>query len=529
MHATADDEYDSVPTQHRAAQGDTVNLAHIIDGHDGESIALIWRNRITTYGELRDQVAAFRGGLAESGITTDDRVAIVVGNSPHFVIAYLATIGLGAVAVPLNPSSPGPELQSELAVVEPRAVVVDKFGATNWSHVDRDAVPSIDVVVMAESDGLGEGVVAFDELLAAAPLDTVEVDDSQLAALMFTSGTAGSPRAAMLTHGNLRANLDQSRSAQGHISADDVIYGVLPLFHIFGLNVVVGLGLCVGSTIVLVQRFDPATAVQSIRDRGVTVIPGAPALWGAFAHFDELEADAFSTVRLALSGASRLPISVARTIHERFGLEIREGYGLTEASPIVTTSTGITPRFGSVGRALAGVEIRLVNANGEALVGDVGEVLVRGDNVFVGYYGDPAATAEVIDADGWLHTGDMGTTDDDGYLYLVDRSKDLIIVSGFNVYPAEVEEMLASHPGVSEAAVVGVAHPHTGEAVKAYVVSAPGSDVDEETLIEYALDHLARYKCPSKVIFVDALPRNASGKLVRRNLDDALRVGALPA
>ncbi len=504
-----------------------MNLAHIIDGHDADSVALIWRNRVTTYGELCDQVAAFRGGLAANGIGAGDRVAVLVGNSPHFVIAYLATIGLGAVAVPLNPSSPGPELQSELAVVAARAVVVDHLGAVNWSNVDRAAVPSIEIVVLTDPSSGAEGCVAFDDLLASSPVDVVDVDATQLAALMFTSGTAGSPRAAMLTHGNLQANLEQSRSAQGHVSAADVIYGVLPLFHIFGLNVVVGLGLYVGSTIVLVQRFDPATAVQSIRDRGVTVIPGAPALWAAFAHFDELAADAFSTVRLALSGASRLPISVARTMQERFGIEIREGYGLTEASPIVTTSTGVVPRFGSVGRALAGVEIRLVNANGDTLVGDVGEVWVRGDNVFVGYYGDAEATAEVLDADGWLHTGDMATVDDDGYLYLVDRSKDLIIVSGFNVFPAEVEEMLATHPGVAEAAVVGVAHPHTGEAVKAYVVAAPGSDVDEETLIEYSLDHLARYKCPSKVIFVDALPRNASGKLVRRNLDDALRVGAL--
>ncbi len=503
-----------------------MNLAHIIDDHDADSAALIWRNRVTTYGELRQQVAAFRGGLVANGIGADDRVAIIVGNSPHFVIAYLATIGLGAVAVPLNPASPGPELQSELTVVGARAVVVDKTGAANWSQVDRAAVGSVEFEVLTDSAG-ASGAIAFDDLLAAAPVEAVDVEDSQLAALMFTSGTAGSPRAAMLTHRNLLANLDQSRSAQGHISADDVIYGVLPLFHIFGLNVVIGLGLCVGASIVLVQRFDPATAVQSIRDRGITVIPGAPAMWGAFAHFDELDADTFSTVRLALSGASRLPISVARTMLERFGIEIREGYGLTEASPIVTTSTGVTPRFGSVGRALAGVEIRLVNINGEALVGDVGEVLVRGDNVFAGYYGDPAATADVLDADGWLHTGDMATTDDDGYLYLVDRSKDLIIVSGFNVFPAEVEEMLATHPGVVEAAVVGVAHPHTGEAVKAYVVTEPGSDVDEETLIEYSLDHLARYKCPSKVIFVDALPRNTSGKLVRRNLDDALRVGAL--
>ena len=506
-----------------------MNLANIIDGHDDDAVALIWRNRVTTYGDLRRQVAAFRGGLASTGVGVDDRVAIIVGNSPHFVVAYLATIGLGAVAVPLNPASPGPELQSELAVVGARVAVIDKLAATNWAQVDRAAVPSIEVTVLTEPDDGVDGVVVFDDLLAAAPVDVVEVDDTQVAVLMFTSGTAGSPRAAMLTHGNLRANLDQSRSAEGHVSSDDVIYGVLPLFHIFGLNVVIGLGLCVGATILLVQRFDPATAVQSIVDRGVTVIPGAPALWTSFAHFDELDPSTFATVRLALSGASRLPVTVARTMQDRFGIEIREGYGLTEASPVVTTSTGVTPRFGSVGRALAGVEIRLVNVNGDALVGDVGEVWVRGDNVFAGYYGDPEATADVLDGDGWLHTGDMATADDDGYLYLVDRSKDLIIVSGFNVFPAEVEDMLLTHPDVAEVGVVGVAHPHTGEAVKAYVVAAADSDVGEEILIEYSLDHLARYKCPSKVIFVDSLPRNASGKLVRRSLDDALRAGALPA
>jgi long-chain acyl-CoA synthetase len=221
-----------------------------------------------------------------------------------------------------------------------------------------------------------------------------------------------------------------------------------------------------------------------------------------------------------------LPISVAEAMRDRFGVEIREGYGLTEASPVVTTSTGGEVRFGSVGRALAGVEIRLVNADGEALVGDVGEIWVRGDNIFVGYYDDDAATASVFTEDGWLRTGDMATTDDDGYLYLVDRSKDLIIVSGFNVYPAEVEEMLITHPLVAEAAVIGVPHPHTGEAVKAYVVTVDGVELDEDALIEHSLDHLARYKCPSKILFVESLPRNASGKLVRRSLDDALRIGA---
>ncbi len=502
-----------------------MNLAHIIDDHDGDSVALICRGRSTTYGDLRDQVARFRGGLASLGIGAGDRVALLLGNSPQFVVGYLATVGLGAVAVPLNPTSPGPELESELGVVGAKAVIVDTISAVNWSHVDPALVPSIGSVIHTEADV--EGTVGFDGLIAGCePCEAVDVAASDLAVLMFTSGTAGAPRAAMLTHGNLMANLDQSLSADGHIDRDDVIFGVLPLFHIFGLNVVVGLGLRVGATLLLVQRFDPSTAAHSIHDRKVTVIPGAPALWTAFAHFDELSPDTFTTVRLALSGASRLSIKVAEAMLERFGVEIREGYGLTEASPVVTTSTGSAVRFGSVGRVLADVEIRLVNVDGDALVGDVGEIWVKGDNVFVGYWNDPEATAMVLSDDGWLKTGDMATTDDDGYLYLVDRSKDLIIVSGFNVYPAEVEEMLMVHPDVDEAAVVGVAHPHTGEAVKAYVVTRPGADVDEETLIEHSLDHLARYKCPTKIIFVDALPRNVSGKLVRRNLDDALRIGA---
>ncbi|MGB0112767.1 MAG: AMP-binding protein [Ilumatobacteraceae bacterium] len=505
-----------------------MNLAHIIDDHDAESTALISRGRPTTYGELRTQVAAARGGLTELGIVPGDRVALFLGNSRHFVVSYLAIIGLGAVAVPLNPTSPAPEMTSQMVSVGARAVVVDKTGAINWGHVDRAAVPTVEFVITTEPAGdAGGASVVFDTLLDAGPVEVADVEPSHIAALMFTSGTAGAPRAAMLTHGNLMANLDQSLSADGHIDRDDVIFGVLPLFHIFGLNVVIGLGLRVGATLLLVQRFDPATAVQSIVDRGVTVIPGAPALWTAFAHFDELAPDAFASVRLALSGASRLSVSVAEKMRDRFGIEIREGYGLTEASPIVTTSTGVPPRFGSVGRALSGVEVRLVNDNGEALVGDIGEIHVRGANVFAGYYDDAEATDAVLDADGWLHTGDMATTDDDGYLYLVDRTKDLIIVSGFNVYPAEVEEMLIAHHAVAEAAAVGVPHPHTGEAVKAFVVLEPGEEVDEEVLIEHSLDHLARYKCPSKIIFVDELPRNASGKLVRRNLDGALRSGVI--
>jgi long-chain acyl-CoA synthetase len=242
-------------------------------------------------------------------------------------------------------------------------------------------------------------------------------------------------------------------------------------------------------------------------------------MWVAFSVFDEAPADSFVGVRLALTGAAKMPEAATRRLEERFGLHVLEGYGLTEAAPIVTSTAGLPMKVGSVGKVLEGIEVRLVDEEGEdALRGDPGEVWVRGANVFKGYLDDPEATARVLTADGWLRTGDIAVSDDDGYLYLVDRAKDLVIVSGFNVYPAEVEDVLGEHPDVAEVGVVGVPHPHTGEAVKAYVVLRPGATAHEETLVTWCLDNLARYKCPSKVLFVDELPRNMSGKLVRRSL-----------
>jgi long-chain acyl-CoA synthetase len=242
-------------------------------------------------------------------------------------------------------------------------------------------------------------------------------------------------------------------------------------------------------------------------------------MWVAFAELEDAPADAFAGVRLALSGAAKLPVTVAEQIRDRFGVSIAEGYGLTEASPVVTSSAGLVPRFGSAGKVLVGVELRLVDDDGhDALVGDVGEVWVRGDNVFAGYLDDPDATARVLTPDGWLRTGDLAMCDDEGWLYLVDRAKDLIIVSGFNVYPAEVEEALVQHPAVAEAGVTGVPDRATGEAIVAFVVRQPGAEVDPDELIASARDRLARYKCPSRVVFVDHLPRNAIGKLLRREL-----------
>jgi long-chain acyl-CoA synthetase len=495
-----------------------VNLAHIIDPHQSDRVAIVSRGLPTTFGELRERVAAVRGGLAALGVTVGDRVILLCGNSTTFVETYLATIGLGAVAVPLNPTSPAPEIEREVATVGAKVVVIEPLAASAWRAVDRQAVPSVQHVIAAEDAGEGADV-AFETLLQAAPVPVTEVDGDDLAVMIFTSGTAGSPRAAMLSHGNLLANLDQGRHTGDPIGPDDVIYGVLPLFHIFGLNVVLGLSLARGATVLLVQRFDPSTALDTIRDRKVTVIPGAPPMWLAFSHFDDAPADSFATVRLALTGAAKMPEEATRRLQQRFGLQLAEGYGLTEASPVVCSSAGLPLHVGSVGKVLPGMSVRLVDDHGDdAVAGDSGEIWVKGPNVFKGYYNDPEATARALTPDGWLRTGDIAVTDDEGYLYLVDRAKDLIIVSGFNVYPAEVEEVLAEHPSVAEVGVIGVPHPHSGEAVKAFVVTHPGATVGEDTLIDWCLDHLARYKCPAKILFVDQLPRNVSGKLLRREL-----------
>ncbi|MEX0848486.1 MAG: class I adenylate-forming enzyme family protein, partial [Ilumatobacteraceae bacterium] len=295
-----------------------MNLAHIIDEHPGDHIALVSRSRATTYAALRDQVAHLRGGLASLGVGPGDRVALLCGNGRYFVLSYLATIGIGAVAVPLNPSSPAPEIEREIATVGASVVVVEPAAAQAWRAIDRATIASVRSVVTTEGVTI-DGAVDLGSLLEVEPVPVVEVEPDALAALMFTSGTAGSPRAAMLSHGNLLANLEQGTSANVQIEPADVVYGVLPLFHIFGLNVVLGLTLASGAALVLVQRSDPSTARASFRARTVPVVPGAPPLWLAFSHFDEAPADRFAPVRLGLPGAGQLPVEALRRLKVRFG------------------------------------------------------------------------------------------------------------------------------------------------------------------------------------------------------------------
>ena len=495
-----------------------MNLAVIFDRHPENAVALISRGKNTTYGELGHQVARYRAGFAGLGLEPGDRLAIVCGNNWYFVEVYLAALGAGLVAVPLNPNSPPVEIASQLRTVGAKGVVIGPTARSMFEDFDRSTIPEVSSFV-----GCGfapDGGVMLEDLVDCEPAPIVDREDSDLAALIFTSGTAGSPKAAMLTHGNLRTNIAQVLSTPGNAqTSEDVVFAVLPMFHIFGLNVVLGVTLAVGASLLLVERFDPISAIDAIDKHQATVVSGPPTMWAAWAGMPEIPEHALSSIRFAISGAARLPEEVARTIERRYGLHLTEGYGLTEASPVVTTSLGTDAPIGSVGVPVPGLEIRLVDDDGDdVLIGDSGEVWVRGPNVFAGYWNDQEATDRAINSQGWLVTGDVATVDDNGYLFLVDRVKDLIIVSGFNVYPAEVEEVLMQHPAIDACAVVGVPHPYSGEAVKAYVVTVKGESIEEDEVVKFWSTRLARYKCPEKVWFVDEVPMGMGGKVLRRAL-----------
>jgi long-chain acyl-CoA synthetase len=496
-----------------------VNLATIIDAHPADAPALLTGDDVMTYGELRRQVAGLRGGLARLGVQPGDRVPILCANTPAFVVSYLAVLGLGAVAVPIDPAFPLAAIERELRAIGPRLAVVGRAGAGSFADLDREAV-GLAAVVAAEGSQV-EGAEDYEELVEGPHADEVARGDATLAALLFTAGTGGDPKAAMLTHGNLLANLNQVQRFAGQaMHPHDVGLAIIPFFHIFGLNVVLGLPLLAGASLVLVERFDAAETLALVAERAVTIVAGTPHMFAAWVAVNGVTGDELRSVRLAVSGASPLPADVGQAMEDRFGVPLWEGYGLTEAAPIVTSSLLMgRPKPGAIGAPLPGVELRLVDDNGqETLLGDAGEIWVRGPNVFPGYWNDPAATARVLTPDGWLRTGDVAVADEEGYLHIVDRAKDLIIVLGFNVYPAEVEETLMTHPVIAEAAVIGVPHPSSGETVKAIVVLEPGARLEASEIIDHCCQRLARYKCPTEVSFVTSLPHGRTGKLLRRAL-----------
>ena len=461
-----------------------------------------------TFAALQAEAEAVAGALQARGVAPGDRVAIAMHNIPQFVTAYFGSLRAGAAVVPVN------------VLLTPREVggIIEDSQAR--------IVVAADVFEPTIRDGAGEGVevvstAAWSDFLSSGdPARPVDRDDDDLAVLAYTSGTTGAPKGAMLTHGNLVANLRQQMAVpEDHVREDDVLFLALPLFHIFGLNVALGLIAKAGATGVLVERFEPVPALRTIQEHEVTVIFGAPTMFGAWVSLPGADQYDISRVRIAVSGAAPLGPEVLRDFRDLFGVDIYEGYGLTETAPTLTSARmGKSVRPGSVGLPLPEVELRLVDEDGNDVeVGDPGEILVRGPNVFKGYWNREDETKAAF-IDGWFRTGDVGLRDEDGYIYLVDRKRDLIIVSGFNVYPSEVEQALLENPKVSEAVVVGIPHAYTGEAVKAYVVLTPGVEVTEAELIADVRTRIARFKRPEVIDIVETLPRALTGKILRRVL-----------
>ena len=479
--------------------------------------ALIWSGGSRTYADLHERTDAATAALQGLGVAAGDRVALVLGTTPTFVEAAAAVLRAGATMVPLLPGLAPDELRYALVDSGARVAVIGPERAAEVVPL-RDQLPDIEHLITVEPV---DGSLVWEELLGAAgPATLVERSSDDLAALVYTSGTTGRPRGAMLTRANLAANQDQSLAGRFEVDADDIVLLVLPLAHIYSLNVGLGASITAGATMVLVERFDPLEALRTIQTDRVTVLLGAPPMYVAWLESGALPDADLSSLRLAVSGAAPLPVQVYERFAAATGISIEEGYGLTEASPSVTAnSMGPAPRPGSVGLPLPGIQLRLVDDDGHDVVrGDPGEVWVRGPNVFRGYWNDADATERALTSDGWLRTGDVGTQDEDGYLYLVDRKRDLIIVNGFNVYPREVERVLLEDDTVGQAAVIGTPHPLSGEAIVAFVVPRAGATVDRDALMARCRERIARYKCPSRIEVTDHLPHTATGKLRRREL-----------
>ncbi len=494
---------------------------------DPDHLALVSDTASVTWRELDEQVDRAAAALAGLGLVPGDRVALQLGNTLDFPVLYAGALRAGLVAVPANTGYTGPELAYLLADSGARALVTSSVQAISSAADLRAGSSALEHVLVAAPSG-PDGTLPLPSVLAGATPDgsarRPPGSPEDLAVLVYTSGTSGRPRGAMLSHRALLANLDQCGEIRPTVvTPADVLLLAIPLFHVYGLNPGFGMVAWAGATGVLVERFDPAGSLELMARHRVTNVPGVPMMYVEWADQPGL-ADAFASVRLALSGAAPLPPPVLRRLAE-VGVTVYEGYGLTETAPVLTsTLIGGTAKPGSVGRPVPGVELELRDRDadgdrGEVADDETGEIVVRGPNLFSGYWPDGA---EGPDPDGWWPTGDVAYADDDGDLHLVDRRKELILVRGFNVYPAEVEGVLAGHPQVVEAAVIGRPDPQTGdETVLAYVVPRPGGELTEAELLEWAAGSLARFKLPAAVRFVGELPHSATGKVSKARLREA--------
>ncbi len=486
--------------------------------------------RTTSYAELDEMSSRFGAGLIEDGLTPGDVVAIQMPNVPDFLVSYFGTLKAGLTVLPLNPLLKAHEIEYHLTDSKARVILTFEGLADEAAK----AAGTVGIPVYAASlSGTAppQGIRPLSDLLAEGkppdPVDAVHPSSSDdTAVLIYTSGTTGRPKGAELTHFQLYMNCTIAGGLFGARS-DDVTLAVLPFFHVFGLSSVVNVAVRCGGSLAIVPRFDPGAVLDTIEAAHCSVIAGVPTMLQALAGMD-VEGRDLSGLRIAVSGGASLPGEIMRSFEEKFGIVVLEGYGLSETASTASFNRSAEERkVLSIGTPIWGVQMRVVDADDRPLPAGpdhVGEILIRGHNVMKGYLGKPEATAETLRG-GWLHTGDLGYVDDDGYFFIVDRTKDLIIRGGYNVYPREVEEVLFGHPDIVEAAVIGKPDDRLGEEVVAVVVRRDGADLNAEDVISYSKERVAAYKYPREVRFVDQLPKGPTGKILKTELRDPNAAG----
>src|SRR5579863_3389294 len=486
------------------------NLTDTTRAHAGR-VAVRVDNSAMTYRALDEASARVAGLLRERGLKPGDRVGVMMPNVAEVPVVYYGVLRAGGVVVPMNPLLKVREVAYYLGDSGSRLIFA-------W-HAFAD--PARDGAAEAGAEAIVVDPAGFPELLASADPDyrVADAADEDTAVILYTSGTTGHPKGAELTHGNLISNTQVSRADIVLARPDDVIFGGLPLFHVFGQTVALNVAVASGACLTLLPRFDAGQALEIIAQHRVTVFEGVPTMYVALLHQPGRADHDMSSLRMCISGGAALPVEVLRGFEDAFGCAVLEGYGLSETSPVASFNhPGRERKPGSIGTPIRDVQMRAVDSDGhEVPQGEVGEIIIRGPNVMKGYWQRPEATAEALH-DGWFHTGDLARVDSDGYFFIVDRKKDLVIRGGYNVYPREIEEVLYEHPAVAEAAVIGLPHPALGEEVAAAVALKPGATATPEELRDYVKSQVAAYKYPRHVWLVDALPKGPTGKIQKRDI-----------
>lgn len=472
-----------------------------------------------TYRELGQNIENAMRYLQQLGIESGDRVALQLPKSLSFIYLHIAIMRLGAISLPLNPGYPLQELRYFIDDAGARLFIATAASRSTLSQLENE-LPQLERIIFLQEAELHELPTAAG---AGDPLPPIPDDPQHTALMIYTSGTTGRPKGAMITHGNLTANIDALHEAWGW-QEDDILLHVLPIFHVHGLVVALHGALNAGAATLLLPKFDAERTLQTLVERRCTVFMAVPTIHRLLLDVPDAASYDLSHMRLLTSGSDRLPDDVFLAFQETFGHTLLERYGMTETGMNLSNPLWGERRVGSVGKPLPGVEVRIVDPeSGELLPdGEVGELQIRGPHVCKGYWQQPEKTAEAFTADGWLKTGDLGLREPDGYYTLKGRSKDLVISGGYNVYPPEVELVLAEHPAVAVSAVIGCPDAKWGERVTAVIVPRDGVTVDKEAIIEHCRRHLAAYKVPRQILFVDEMPRNALGKIQKAMLRASL-------